>query len=335
MIFASGDSFQEILTRLSVLRYIITSNCKAGRTDTSLESEHFYCQILNLALGTNLANLNSNKTKYPAIDLGDKLSGYGIQVTANNSREKILHTLALYTKHRVYEQFPKLRLFILSSKKDYQEGLKVEEPFLFDPKRDIWDLDDLMFQIEKNRNTIPAIEMFVRRELPTVSVAITDERSILFGIQPDPSKPFTSGESFLKYCNLAPNSDEWNEATARMSTLFDLLRNRTDNSTRAFLCRMIELSQFVDQRWENGIFVFPQFFQGMTKTNRFVFEKHFQQLSFYGLASYTDDPPIRVFLHCHLGASDINFFKAIKEFFSDDPQRLKQLIQHMNFSLLD
>jgi len=92
--FATAEAFQDIVVRLSVLRYVITSDTKRSKNDTATDAENFCAGLLNLLCGWELVNLNVTEyPNYPAIDLGDKKHMIAIQVTTENKVEKIKDTI--------------------------------------------------------------------------------------------------------------------------------------------------------------------------------------------------------------------------------------------------
>jgi hypothetical protein len=92
--FATAEAFQDIVVRLSVLRYVITSNTRRGKHDIAIDAEDFFAGFCNLLLEWNLVNLNRTEyPNYPAIDLGDQARRIAIQVTAENTVDKIKSTI--------------------------------------------------------------------------------------------------------------------------------------------------------------------------------------------------------------------------------------------------
>lgn len=100
-----------------------------------------------------LINLNSQSPNYPAIDLGDERKGIAFQVTSDGSSNKVKVTLQGFVSHKLYEQYPRLVIYILTSKKSKYTGSGWSDiiggTFSFCDKRDILDSRDLVRDIRK------------------------------------------------------------------------------------------------------------------------------------------------------------------------------------------
>jgi len=333
--FRSAEIFQDVLTKLSVLRYLIASNCKRGKLDITIDAENFYAKIINKTHNMSLINLNNIVRNHPAIDLGDLDNKVGIQVTADSSSEKIHQTIATFIEHRLYEKYTRLIIFILTSKKDYKAKFLTQDLFVFNPERDIWDLDDLMMILEQREHETREIELFIREELPAIVSILTPPESILARIEADLSKPAKNSSNFLQFCGFTENSKEWIHTKNGVDKLFALLKKESDRSMRELLSKMIELSTFVDEKWEHSIFVFHDVFCRRIRFHELAFTKYYNQLQYFGLASYEEDFPHRLFLHFGVKETDSNLFFFIKKYFENDSKSLTKLFTEIDFSLLD
>jgi hypothetical protein len=130
------------------------------RIDINLVSETVLIPLFADVYGyENLENLNLTEGKnYPGIDLGDKTARVAIQVTATANSEKVKDTLRTFVKYKLYEQYDKLIIYILTEKQQSYSGRGYQEmaqdKFVFDKNTDILDARDVLrqvnsFQIDK------------------------------------------------------------------------------------------------------------------------------------------------------------------------------------------
>ncbi len=74
------DYQQSIIKSLSWLSVQVEVNNRLNLTDINIHSENFYRDLLNLAFGYNLVNINIIDANAAAIDLGDEKNRFAIQV---------------------------------------------------------------------------------------------------------------------------------------------------------------------------------------------------------------------------------------------------------------
>ena len=140
-----------------------------GKTDINRESENVLIPLLSEIYGhTGLRNLNvSEGPNFPAIDLGDEKTKTAYQITSTPTSEKIKDTLQKFVKHKLYEKYNRLVIYILTEKqKTYQGGqfdAIIQGKFSFDKANDILDYQDLLreisgFSLEKSRRVENILE---------------------------------------------------------------------------------------------------------------------------------------------------------------------------------
>ena len=66
---------------------------KNNLSDDNVFSEDFIKDLLNICMGWNLINLNTDTQKFPGIDLGDKERHIGVQVTSTKTSKKVSDSL--------------------------------------------------------------------------------------------------------------------------------------------------------------------------------------------------------------------------------------------------
>lgn len=110
--------------------------------DINITSEYFYCDFLNLIYGYELKNANSITKNIKAIDLIDDKNRISIQVTSDNSSEKIKNTIKKFEESKGYEKYDRLIILIITSKKEYRVNFS-SNYFIFKKETDIWDSKDI------------------------------------------------------------------------------------------------------------------------------------------------------------------------------------------------
>jgi hypothetical protein len=170
-----SKSFEKILTNVNILRYIIISKVKQGDYSTNKQVESFYRDLLNIVFDWKLEK--SEKINNPGIDLACEANKVGVQVTSQCGSKKIKKTLGLFDKH--YDgKLNRVIIFNITSKSKHSKEFQSTVPF--DKSKDIIDVDDLLFEIEKlETSKIKLIEEFIISEIPYYIGKITSEKDIL------------------------------------------------------------------------------------------------------------------------------------------------------------
>ena len=145
----SQDRISELMA-LFVLR--VKGEGKTGRTDMKRVSENILAQLLSEIYGhTELKILDvSEGSNFPGIDLGDKKAKIAYQITSRRDSKKIKDTLRKFVKNKLYEEYDRLVIYILTEKREYQgRGFDeiIQGKFSFDKKNDILDYQDLLGEI--------------------------------------------------------------------------------------------------------------------------------------------------------------------------------------------
>ncbi|MDW0114005.1 SMEK domain-containing protein [Sporosarcina saromensis] len=90
---------------------------KLGQYDFSKELELVTKDILNTLFGFNLKFLESEQANHPGIDLGDIKNKIAVQVTSQNTKNKITTTLNLFKKHKLEKNYSKILIVIWNLEK--------------------------------------------------------------------------------------------------------------------------------------------------------------------------------------------------------------------------
>lgn len=133
---------QEILHHISVFESEVKNHNAAGKLDINLYSENFFIPLFSEMFEWHLKNLNQYKKNYPGIDLADFQNQVAIQITSENSREKIKSTLKKFENYELNKKFSRLIILILGQKKNASNTEEYRKDY-FSLEEDLWDFRDL------------------------------------------------------------------------------------------------------------------------------------------------------------------------------------------------
>lgn len=160
----------EINDQLTRLILWVESANKSNRTDLAVVSEDIVGGLLNLIFrqeGWKLINANTpNSPNFPGIDLADEELCIGVQVTANNSLDKVKDMLNKFYGHKLEQRFDRLILVELTTQ-DPSPGMKKRCTVHFDGNRDIWNIPYLMRLIQSIQNIdhLEEITVFLQKQV--------------------------------------------------------------------------------------------------------------------------------------------------------------------------
>jgi hypothetical protein len=217
--------FQNVVMKLSVLRYIVKARSKRGLTDLNRDCETFIKAVINMAYGYELANLNDKELNTAAIDLADEAAKLSVQVTATSDVRKIKKTIKTFIEHELYKKYDTLVFVMLVDKKDYRAEFNTAGKLAFDPGKHVWDMDDVIARTEKlPLDELRRLSDFVDSQLPSVSRAL-EPASLLAQAEQVVAKRPASADSFLKAMDFEPGTRDWNSELFRLQGLFDALHD--------------------------------------------------------------------------------------------------------------
>ena len=145
-----SEWIRAINRRLAEFTVYVKQSNEMDRTDVNRDAEYFFCKPLNILLGGDFKNLNSEMRNYPAVDLGDPKLGICVQVTSTNNRTKIQKTLDKFFQNQLHKTYHRVIVLIIGEKLSrYNKPFHVERGFSFSMADDIWDSGDLLRRIEE------------------------------------------------------------------------------------------------------------------------------------------------------------------------------------------
>lgn len=134
-----ADSLALLSTQVSIRNAI-------NLYDINIISEDFYPGLLNIIFDKKLINANNVEKNAPGIDLIDEENKLAIQVTSDNTSEKIKHTINEFIDKASYLKYDHLLILILTNKRKYKMEFDTKELFPFS-KENILDIKDLITKI--------------------------------------------------------------------------------------------------------------------------------------------------------------------------------------------
>lgn len=328
--FAKAETFQEILLRLSVLRYVIASNCKRGNYDITKGAENFFRDLLNIVYHTGLVNLNDEIDNHPAIDLGCAGSKLAVQVTAENTSTKIKETLEGFYEHKFDAQYQSLLILILTSKRDYRTDWGKTPP-----KFEIMDLDDLLGYIEKACyiQELQSIEQLTRTELSRVVAALSPTDSLLNRLEIIEGHPAVSAKKFFDF--METDEEHRAKGLAEINKLHSYLVHDSYRTMREFIFFLVTKSNVEHPYWDDslGILV-SEVMQRLRMPNQ-EFMNFYHELEQYRLATVSDEKPYTLYTFYKLKSLDFNFLFYLRHFLKEDKEKIKRVLIQADFTLLD
>ena len=168
------DYQKSINNSLAWLSTQVSINNRLNLTDINVHSENLYRDLLNLAFGYNLVNINIIDYNAAAIDLGDEGNKFAIQITSTSALAKIKHTVTKFTEKKLYGKYDKLVILNITSKTAHTVPTVGDDTYSLNTKDDIWDLGDLAIMInDLELSKIQEINDFLNQQLymkPTESL---------------------------------------------------------------------------------------------------------------------------------------------------------------------
>ena len=155
-----------IVSKLGWIKSTVELSNGINLYDLNIHSETFFCDLLNLVYGYNLTNLNDDEKNISSIDLGDKTSKVAVQVTSDKTSTKIQKTINGFISEKYDEDYERLIILILGTKKKYTTTFKTSRQFIFSKERDILDISDLIKKIRtKDISELEKLSKFFNKEI--------------------------------------------------------------------------------------------------------------------------------------------------------------------------
>ena len=138
------NCLKNIADSLAFLEKVIELRNEESFHDLNIAAETFYADLINLFQGWKLVNANNIQKNIPGIDLIDVENKIAIQVTSDNSREKITHTIEEFISNQLYKKCDRLIILHIKGSKTYHKPFDTEGKFKFNAEDDVWNSNTLI-----------------------------------------------------------------------------------------------------------------------------------------------------------------------------------------------
>jgi len=142
-----GHIIGKIVDDLAILKSQIETRNKLGQFDLTKFCEDFFREILNIAYKLNLQNLNTTRSNFPGIDLGDKKKRIAYQITSEKQSSKINDTLSSLNEDFL-KSYDIIYIFIIGeTQTSYTIDKKLVKKYSFNWTENIIDINGILKQI--------------------------------------------------------------------------------------------------------------------------------------------------------------------------------------------
>ncbi|MDP9968826.1 hypothetical protein J2W39_000049 [Variovorax paradoxus] len=323
--------YQNVVMKLSVLRFMVKSLSKRGKTDLNRDCESFFAKVLNHVYGYDLKNVNEESLNEAAIDLADKGRKLCIQVTATSDAGKIKKTIETFNKHRLYKKYKELRFLMLVDKKKYTTTFETDGHFKFDHKTHVQDIDDVLAKAESlTLEQLKALSDLVDDELPSVSRALEPD-SLLANAERNDGKPPTTAARYLHETIGSEEELEWAQDFESLRKLQERLMSLS-RKQRMVIYYMFEHGG--ESQFGHRIAMSIQTLRQKLQISEEEMHDYYSSLNRANLMDIDDEDLSKEFeLTFRLRGSQNDAFSMLKDFLTLD--EVKRLIVDGDFSILD
>lgn len=137
-----------------------------GLYDIDIIIEDFFCGLLNLLYDYELENKNKEVKNAAAIDLYDSKHKTAVQVTADNTRDKVNKTIDMFIHKKLYKEYDRLLVVFSKDKPNFTKPFDTKGFFHFNPEADILDMKDLLKRTRAlDTQKIKAVSDYIESEV--------------------------------------------------------------------------------------------------------------------------------------------------------------------------
>ena len=160
------DYIKSVISSLAWLSNQVEVANRLNLTDINIHSENFYRDLLNLAFGYSLVNINIIDPNSAAIDLGDESNKFAFQVTSTSTLSKTRHTVAKFIEKGLHEKYDRLVILNIKAKTAHTAPTVGNDTYSLNTKDDIWDVGNLAAMINNlELSKIQEISNFLNQQL--------------------------------------------------------------------------------------------------------------------------------------------------------------------------
>lgn len=251
------ELYEKIIYQLSIYVNDIELKAENNLLDDNVLSEDFIKDLLNVCMGWNLINLNTNTSRFPGIDLGDKERHIGVQVTSTKTSQKILDSLNTIVKNNIDKDFNEIYFFILGKKQKSYSVDFAKYNTLDCSENNIWDVSDIIaWCVHYDAMHMEQVWNVIKREIVIddvkYNIPIEVKKSIL-ELKNIVHKIFKSSSQLVESHYITEDYlDEAKKSLAELDQIFPYLDECTYFACKKVLEAGIELGTELQtyQKWE-------------------------------------------------------------------------------------
>jgi hypothetical protein len=151
---------------LATLRVEVELRNSINLTDLNIHAENFYRDLFNLVYSLGLGNMNSRGQNEAYIDLVDETNKIAIQVTSDNTANKISKTIEGFFRDEKNKGYRLKVLLIAKQAKDYRKDFTFEGKYDFDLEKDVVDIEKLLRDIaDKEIDELESIANYLGKNI--------------------------------------------------------------------------------------------------------------------------------------------------------------------------
>lgn len=332
MPLTSARLFEDIVMKLSVLRYIIKSRSKQQHYDLNKQAENFFKEIFNLVYGYDLINLNLANKNAAAVDLGSLEDGIAVQVTATDTADKIHKTIAAFLKAELYEKYERLIMFIITGKKNYTAEFQTKDLFKFDPESDILDIDDLLDEINNlPLDKLQSVHKFIGDELAPIAQALAPPESLLFKAEKLEAQQFKNAKR-LRIARSAELGEDWKKELRELRKFCQIISDFS-RKQREFISFFVLRGKPVSQGFYDRISIFPQELMNLLQISQNELRDFYAVLDHANIINYDEEEHNSQFeLKYSMSGDDL--FVSLKNFLKTK-ENINRFFVDCDFTILD
>ncbi|MEL6008222.1 SMEK domain-containing protein [Citrobacter portucalensis] len=235
---------------------------KISLTDINKVMEDVIMPVIGATYKYNLKNLNVEKYNHPAIDLGDPLKQFAVQVTSDGSKSKMEDTVDMFIKHNLDQTYKTLWFLVISNdpKVNYQrQGFNLK----------VMNLGDLLQGIAN----LPQVELDAVYNYCTANLSYYmngNNPSLLAAKTAMSSDPAISIQGFLTANNIDLNDGYTTATEADIRNILIDLKNilaSLNNDERWFIYHVMEYSMTYEDKPETCMAPFDAINQKVGQQN--------------------------------------------------------------------
>lgn len=331
MIIKRQQSLNSIVESLSLYANNIALQNGAGFFDSNKSAEDLFIKILNITYNLSLINLNTEKTNYPAIDLGDPNKRVSYQVTSESSTTKLKTTIAKFKKYNLLERYDELVFLVLINNVDRNPSDRDIKLKVIDLKTLIGDIGNL------SEEKIYVIDQYLKENIIYLNSATNR-----FTFPPIPKVDLSviNAQLMINILNFNDDYKLQNLLKKDLATLLIKLNNLT-NEQRQMLLYLVFYSKFSvnssGYKEEDVIYI-----PSLEMEQRVPESHHYTQVLIneglvgvdYEYVPYGVEYEIIVLNTHFYGETEINLIAIIKDLCGEDTDRLRTILVDCNFTNL-